>query len=253
MPTIPARSTTTPPDGVDRSTLTWIETIPGGSYSTKVLARGARLRLTDLDGDACAHVAVFHATQPFERLCVADTVKVMWNAYLGEGHLLLSDQARVLASIVADSSGHHDTMSGPSTRARNESRYGSGEAQGPSPAGRELLIAAAAKHGLEPRDIPASISFFQGVTVGPLGELHFSGSSGPGCSVDLVCELPLVVLIANAAHPIDPRPTYTCTPLSIAAWRSAPTAPDDPRWSASIEAERAYLNTADFLEAAEAT
>ena len=61
--------------------------------------------LTDLDGDACANLLVYNAAQPLERLNVADTVKVQWQAYLGAGSLLLSDMGRVLLSIVADTSG----------------------------------------------------------------------------------------------------------------------------------------------------
>jgi uncharacterized protein len=250
MPTIPASASADPPEGVDRSALIWAETIAGGGYASKVLARGTRIRLTDLEGDACANVALFSATGPFERLSVADTVKVEWNAYLSAGSLLLSDQGRVLASIVEDSSTRHDTMAGPSTRTQNVARYGSGLAGSSSPAGRELLILAAAKHGLEPRDIPATVAFFQGVTVEPNGALRFDGSVGPGSAVDLLAELPIIVLIANAMHPLDPRSKYCSSPLAVTAWRSQPTAPDDEAWSATPEGTRAFLNTADFLDAA---
>jgi hypothetical protein len=175
-------------------------------------------------------------------------VKVLWNAYLGEGSLLLSDQGRVLASVVADTSGHHDTMAGVSTRRHNEERFGSGAPEGPSPAGRELLILAAAKQGLEPRDLPASISFFQGCRVEPDGALTFQGSAGAGATVELLAELPLVVLVVNAAHPLDPRSDYVCTPLGITAWRDEATSPDDSRWSATPEGERAYCNTAELID-----
>lgn len=42
-----------------------------------------RLRLIDKAGDACASLNIFNAEMPTERLNVADTVKVQWNAYLG--------------------------------------------------------------------------------------------------------------------------------------------------------------------------
>ena len=85
-----------------------------------MLARGTTLRLRDLDGEACAHLLLYNADQPWERLNVADTVKIPWQAYLGTGHPLLSDQGRVLATIVADDSGRHDALcgGGPAGRAR---------------------------------------------------------------------------------------------------------------------------------------
>jgi uncharacterized protein YcgI (DUF1989 family) len=105
------------------------------------------------------------------------------------------------------------------------------------------------KHGLGPRDVPPSLSFFQRVRVGDDGALAFSGSAGAGASVTLRAELPLVVLIANVPHPLDPRDAYTCSALEVLAWRGAPTAPDDPLWTASPEGERAYLNTDDYATA----
>jgi hypothetical protein len=249
MPYLPASSTPYPPPGVDPSDLTWAETIAGGGYGHKVIARGTRVRLQDVAGQACAHVLVYNALEPWERLNVADTVKIPWQAYLGAGHPLLSGDGRVLATIAADDSGQHDALCGTSTVRANKERYGDGAPQGPSPAGRALFTLAAAKHGLAPRDLPPSVSFFQGVRVGPDGGLSFAGSAHPGGSVELLAELPLIILIANAPHPLDPRPHYTCGPLRVHAWRSAPTAPGDPRWAATPEALRYYLNTAEYAVA----
>ena len=249
MPVLPASAWPDPPHGLDPSLLTWAETVAGGGYTSKVLSRGTTLRLRDLAGDACAHVVLFNAEQPWERLNVADTVKVLWQAYLGPGHLLLSDQGRVLASVVADSSRRHDTFAGTSTWPANERRYGDGSPHGPSPAGRELLALAAAKHGLTRRDLPPGLSFFKGVRAEPDGSLTWTGSAGPGTQVALRAELPLVVLLANVPHPLDPRPAYTCTTLEVVAWRGEPTGPSDELWCAGPERERAFRNTVDYVEA----
>jgi hypothetical protein len=250
MPVLPASGFDDPPPGVDRAALTWAEVVAGGGYTSKVLARGTTLRLTDRDGDACAHVLLYNADQPWERLNVADTVKVPWQAYLGACHPLLSDQGRVLATIVEDTAnGAHDALCGSSTRAANEARYGDGTAHGPAPAARELLKLGAAKHGLEPRDLAPSVSFFKRVRVLEFGELEYTGSHYPQSHIELRAELPLIVLIANTAHALDPRLHYTCTPLQVLAWRGEPTRPTDPLWSYTPELERAFLNTADYADA----
>jgi urea carboxylase-associated protein 2 len=249
MPYLPASSTPYPPPGVAPDALTWAETVAGGNYTHKVVARGTRVRLEDVTGEACAHVLLYNALEPWERLNVADTVKIGWQAYLTTGHPLLSGDGRVLATLTGDDSGRHDALCGTSTAAANQAKYGDSSPQGPSPSGRELLVLAAAKHGLAPRDLPPSVSFFQGVRVGADGGLAFTGSAGPGKSVEFLAELPLIVLIANVPHPVDPRPAYTSGPLRVHAWRSAPTTPADPRWAATPEAHRAYLNTAGYLAA----
>jgi urea carboxylase-associated protein 2 len=249
MPYLPASSTPYPPPGVAPDALTWAETVAGGNYTHKVVARGTRVRLEDVTGEACAHVLLYNAREPWERLNVADTVKIGWQAYLTTGHPLLSGDGRVLATLTGDDSGRHDALCGTSTAAANQAKYGDSSPQGPSPSGRELFTLAAAKHGLAPRDLPPSVSFFKGVRVQQDGSLKFTGGAGPGKSVELLAELPLIILIANVPHPVDPRPAYTCGPLRVHAWRSAPTAPGDPRWAATPEAHRAYLNTAGYLAA----
>ena len=237
------------PAGVDAASLIWAETVAGGGYTSKLIARGSTVRLTDVAGDACAHLLLFNADQTWERLNVADTVKVLWQAYLGTGHLLLSDQGRVLASIVADTSGHHDALCGTSSRLRNEERYGDGAAQGPSPAGRDLQSLAVAKHGMSGRDVGPGVSFFKAVRVDPDGALTWTGSAPAGSYVHFRAELPLVVVIANVPHPLDPRPDYACSTLEVLAWSGPPTAASDPLRTATPEAERAYLNTDDYLVA----
>lgn len=206
------------PGDVPPEALRWAETVAPGGYTTAVLARGTRVRLTDRDGDACASVLLYRADSPHERLNVADTVKVPWQAYLTTGHPLLSGFGRVLATVVGDTSGAHDALTGTTTREGNQARYGAAAPESASPAGRELFTLGALKHGFGVRDLPPSISFFQGVRVRPDGAFEWLGATGPGASVDLLLHADTIVLLANTAHPLDPRPEFTCTPLEVRAW-----------------------------------
>jgi uncharacterized protein len=249
MPYLPPSSTPFAPGGVDPSELVWAETVGGPGYTHACLARGTRLRLEDVHGDACAHLVVFNALNTAERLNVADTQKIPWQAYLGAGHPLLSGDGRVLATVSSDTSGRHDAFCGLTSAAANTRRYGDGAAQSATPAGRELMKLAAAKQGLTPRDLPPSVSFFQGVTVAEDGTLVWQGSAGAGATVELVAEMPLIVLIANAPHPLDPRQEYRSSALRVHAWRGAASVADDSWWTASPERTRAYLNTTQYLMA----
>lgn len=247
MPIVPASSWPAPPSGRAAS-MTWAETVPGGRYTSKVLARGTRLRLRDVHGTACANLLLFRADAPHERLNVADTVKVPWQAYLGVGHPLLSDQGRVLATIVADTSGRHDALCGTTHLAGNTAKYGAGSLHSSSPAGRELFTVAAAKHDLQPRDLPPSLSFFHGVRVEEDGSLVSTGNAGPGAVVDLLIHLPVIALIANTAHPLDPNPEFTTGSLEVLAWRAPGELNSLP--NTDPEYQRAVLNTDDAWAAA---
>ncbi|WP_299570430.1 urea amidolyase associated protein UAAP1 [uncultured Williamsia sp.] len=252
MPVVPASDWPTPPDGVDAARLTWAETVPGGRYTAKVLGRGTRLRLTDVTGSACAHVLLWRADAPWERLSVADTVKVPWQAYLGTGHPLLSDQGRVLATVVEDTSGHHDALCGTTTIAANTARYGAGEPESATPAGRELFVLAAAKHGMGPADVPPSLSFFRGVRVDADGALVDTGSAGPGRHVDLVLHLPCVVAVVDTAHPLDESPTFDVGPVEVLAWSAHDDLADLVRKAGDTDPEyaRAVANSEDVHAAA---
>jgi uncharacterized protein len=243
MPYLPPATAPFIPAGVDEADLRWAETVAPGGYTHLRVARATRIRLEDPTGDTCASVVLFSSTNPGERLNVADTQKVPWQAYLGEGHPLLSGDGRVLATMAADTSGHHDAFCGATTDAWNEERYGDAAPEGPSPSAHGLLRLAAAKHGLTVRDLPPAVTFFQGVRVADDGALQWQGSAGAGAYVELVAELPLIVLVAVAPHAADPRDDYLVGPLHVSAWASVPTGPADAAFSATPERERAYRNT----------
>jgi urea carboxylase-associated protein 2 len=248
QPTIPATAAVELPEGVDPATVVWDETIGPGGAAARALERGTRVRLTDLRGDACANVLAYCAPRPIERLNVADTVKVQWQAYLGEGSLLLSDMGRVLMSIRADSCGGHDALCGASNSVRNAAKYGSGRVHEKFPNARDGFAMALAKFGLDRRDVVPNVNFFKHVRVDDDGTLHFDGAmSSPGAFVELLAELPVILAVANTPHVLDPRSEYSVTELRITAWTDAPTTRADPLWASSPEAERAFLNTEDVL------
>jgi len=250
QPTIPARLATDLPAGVDADDVVWDEVLGAGGCASKRLARGTRVRLTDLEGDACVSVLCLNAELTSERLCIADTVKVQWNAYPRRGTLLLSDLGRVLATIVDDVSQRHDAFCGPSTRATNDARYGDGRVEGSAPNARDRFLVAVAKHGLSARDVHPCLTLFKGVRVALDGRISWDGApTEPGRYVELRCELPLLLVFANTPHVLDERKAYTCTPLRITAWRAPRTTVDDEFRGASPEARRAFENTDDYLNA----
>lgn len=241
MPTVPATAADAP------GPVVWEETIAAGGYAARRLARGTRLRLIDLAGDACASVLLFNAENPAERLNVADTVKVQWNGYLGAGHLLLSDMGRVLMSIVEDSAGTHDAFCGASNEASNTRRYGDGANHGAHPNARDRLLLGVAKHGLGRKDVHPCLNLFKGVRIGTDGATTPRiGPFAPGRHVLLRAEMELIVVLANCPHVLDPRPGWAVTPLRATAWRGAVTPEEDPIRQATPEGLRAFLNTEDY-------
>nr|WP_294810379.1 urea amidolyase associated protein UAAP1 [uncultured Sphingomonas sp.] len=245
MPILPPRADDLPA-GVSPDDLLWEETIAGGGYASRVLARGTRLRLIDLEGDACASLLLFNAATPTERLNIADTVKVQWDAYPSAGSLLLSDMGRVLASIERDDAGTHDAFCGPSSEASNRHYYGDGRNSGAHPNARDRLLLGAAKHGLGRRDLHPCLNLFKGVRIAPDGAIVPElGPFAPGRSLVLRAEMDLILVLANCPHVLDGLP-WRIMPLRATAWRGPVTDADDPIRNATPERRRAFLNTEDL-------
>ena len=101
----------------------------GGQAWSGRLRRNQRLRLVDVEGRACLSALFYNAADPLERYNMADTLKAQFTAFLTAGRVLYSDMGRVLASIVADDCGWHDTISGLGDAAANAARFGAGSYQ----------------------------------------------------------------------------------------------------------------------------
>jgi urea carboxylase-associated protein 2 len=241
MPTLPPVADDAP-DGV-----VWEETVAPGGYASRRIARGTRLRLIDLTGDACASMLLFNAETPTERLNVADTLKVQWNGYLGADRLLLSDMGRVMMTILEDEAGTHDAFCGASNEASNARSYGEGKNYGPHPNARDRFMLGVAKHGLGRKDVHPCINWFKGVRIAEDGTTEPDlGPFVPGRALLLRAEMELIVVLANCPHVLDARPDFTVTPLRATAWRGVPAAEDDAIRTATPEGLRAFLNTEDL-------
>jgi uncharacterized protein len=243
MPTIPATAASDLPAGVAAADVIWDETIAAGGYASRRLNRGARLQLTDLRGDACVSMLVFNAERPIERLNVADTLKVQWNAYLGAGQLILSDMGRVMLSILQDTAGGHDAICG----ASNACRYGEGLDYAAQPSARERFVVALAKHGLGRKDVHPCINWFKPVSIGEDGSTRLGvGPFAAGRHLTLRAEMDVILVLANCPHVLDRR-AYTVTPVRATAWRGPVTAENDPIRNATPEGLRAFQNLEDDL------
>jgi urea carboxylase-associated protein 2 len=241
MPTLPSAAADVSGEVV------WEETIAAAGYASRRIARGTRLRLIDLYGDACASMLLFNTEMPTERLNVADTLKVQWNGYLGGGRLLLSDMGRVMMTILEDGAETHDAFCGASNEASNARVYGDGKNYGPQPNARDRLMLGVAKHGLGRKDVHPCINWFKGVVIAEDGSTEPEiGPFDPGRTLVLRAEMDLIVVLANCPHVLDPRSEYSVTPLRATAWRGEPAATDDPIRTATPEGLRAFLNTEDL-------
>jgi urea carboxylase-associated protein 2 len=209
------------------------ETVKPGATWSHVLKRGTSLRITDIEGGANAGAMLYNFECPAERYNMPDTLKAQHIARLTEGFVLYSDMGRVLCSIVKDTVGWHDPISGCSSAALVRQKYGEASYQEHRNDyhrnARDGFLIELEKWGLSARDATSVVNFFSRVTVGKDGGMSFHpGNSAPGSYVELRAEMNVLTILNTCQHPLDPNPRYSPKPVHLSIRRAEPAGPDDP-------------------------
>ena len=210
----------------------WEETIQPGATWSHVLKRGTALRITDTEGGANVRAIFYNFDCPVERYNMADTLKAQHIARLTKGFVLYSDMGRILLSVIADTVGWHDPISGTSDRQLVEKKYGLRTYQEVRndyhKNGRDSFLLELAKWGLGPRDLIANINFFSRVNVCSDGRLSFdANNSKAGDYIELRAEMNVLAILNTCQHPLDPNPKYEPKPVQLAILTVAAAAAED--------------------------
>jgi uncharacterized protein len=220
---------------------------PGATWS-HVLKRGTALTITDVEGQANVGALFYNWENLTERYNMPDTLKAQHTAHLTTGDVLFSDMGRILCSIVNDTVGWHDPLSGCSDAELVEQQYGEARYQelrnGFFRNAQEEFLIELAKYGLGARDMTAPLNFFSKVVVNEAGDMRFvGGHSRPGMSVELRAEMHVLVILNTCQHPLDPNPVYSPKPVSLAVRTAAPVAADDRCRISRPENARGFILT----------
>jgi urea carboxylase-associated protein 2 len=229
-------------DGIDE------ETLRGGAMWSRRMRRGQTLRLTDTTGRAAVAALLYNADAPLERYNMPDTLKAQYTAFLTTGRVLYSDMGRILASIVEDTCGWHDTLSGHGDAASSRARFGEGSYQALRNDffrnTRDNFLVELGKHGLGKRDLGPNVNFFVRVGADQAGRLAWvPGNSRPGAFVVLRFEMNALVVLSNTPHPLDPATTYAPPPVELAIGEAPPPGPNDPCRTSRPENGRGFALT----------
>ena len=231
--------------------LLYIKNLDHAGLWSGVISRGKTLRLTDLEGGANVGLLLYNADQTTERYNMPDTLKGQHIFHVRSPFCLHSDMGRILASIVADSAGWHDTVCGCSDAKLVAQKYGVKNYQ---TARNEFhrnahdgFLIELAKWGLGKRDLVPNLNLFSKVVADAAGKLTFvPGHSKAGGFVDLRFEMNTLVVLNTCQHPLDPDPIYHPRPIKLEVFASPPPATNDPCRNSRPENARAFLNTEQY-------
>ena len=227
------------------------KTLGGGGMWSQTLARGKVLRFTDREGGANVGALLYNAAEPIERYNMPDTLKGQHTFLLTAGHCLHSDMGRLIASIIRDTAGWHDTVCGCTDAKLVREKYGELTYQQARNDfhrnSRENFLIELVKHGLGKRDLVPNLNFFSKVVADESGKLTFvTGASPAGSEIDLRLEMDTLVVLTNCQHPFDPNPVHAPKPIKITVFPADPVAEDDLCLNSRPENKRAWQNTQDY-------
>ncbi len=230
----------------------YAKTLTHAGMWSGVISRGKTLRLTDLEGGANVGLLLYNADLPTERYNMPDTLKGQHIFHVRAPYCLHSDMGRILASIVADSAGWHDTVCGCGDAKLTAERYGEKTFQAVRNEyhrnARDCFLVELAKWGLGKRDLVPNLNLFSKVVADEEGRLTFvPGHSQAGGFINLRFEMNTLVVLNTCQHPLDPNPAYRPRQVKLEVFPFAgPVASDDPCRNSRPENGRAFRNTDDY-------
>lgn len=205
------------------------------------------MRLTDVQGGANVGMVMYNADEHLERYNAPDTLKCQHTFHLGQGNCLYSDMGRVLASIIEDTAGGHDTVCGNADRRIVAERYGDRNYQsdrnGWHQNGHDAFLVELSKYGMERRDLPANINWFSKCAVQADGGISLlQQQAAPGATVALRFEMDTLVVLHTCPHPMATSEQYPDSLLDISLSVGEAIAPDDECLNSCDENRRGFRN-----------
>jgi urea carboxylase-associated protein 2 len=233
------------------STPLYTKTLDHAGLWSGVISRGKTVRLTDLEGGANVGLLLYNADQTTERYNMPDTLKGQHIFHVRSPFCLHSDMGRILASIVADSAGWHDTVCGCSDAKLVEQKYGVKNYQTARNEfyrnARDGFLIELAKWGLGKRDLVPNVNLFSKVVADLEGKLTFApGHSKADGFVDLRFEMNTLVVLNTCQHPLDPDPIYHPRSVKLEVLATPSPHQADPCRNSRPENARAFLNTENY-------
>lgn len=149
---------------------------PGEKWSGAI-GRNKYIHFKALGDNANVSVLLYNMKDTSERYNMPDSLKAQYTAHLTKGNVLMSDNGRVLASIVEDSLGWHDSITGHTTREMIDEKYGKTSYQTHGNeyyrCGEENFKIELIRNNMSKRDIVPCVNLFAKVYVDDDGSMHY--------------------------------------------------------------------------------
>jgi hypothetical protein len=188
------------------------EVIPAKGHWAREMSAGQLLKIVDLEGKQAIDFICYNLHNLEEKFWAAHTAKLAGTIYITTGHVLYSDLARPMMTIVEDTCGVNDVICGSCSAALDEVRYGPDKAV---PGCMDNFEAAIKPWGLRRTDIPMCFNIFLNYPVGEGGRVAMDqeAPSKPGDYMVLRAEMDLLAVISNCPQENNPCTGWNPSPI----------------------------------------
>ena len=187
--------------------------IPAKGKLAKIIKKGEILRVIDVEGKQVMSLVCFSYERPTEKFWPANTAKLNKTPWLTTGHILYSDYANKMFTIIDDTVGVHDLICGACCAESDYVRYGVKDHFGCT----ENFTEALKPYNISRGDIPMSFNIFMNAPVEEGGSIRIrEPMSKQNDRIDLRAEMDLIVALSSCPQDLNPCNGEKPTPLKIA-------------------------------------
>lgn len=227
------------------------KTINKGAKWSANIGKGKLMKFTALEEGANISLLIYNSRDLTERYNMPDTLKEQHTSHLTKGNVLVSDNGRVLASIVEDTLGWHDTICGYITKEEVENKYGKTTYQELRNDwlrnGEENFAIELVRNGLGLRDLAPGVNLFSKVYCDENGTMNFSKEHcKKGDSITLRTEMDVLIILSNTPNPLDESKEYPSVPVKFQVSEAETVKEDDYCVNYRPENKRAFENTWEY-------
>lgn len=198
------------PAAIDPYAIAFQQTIPPQGGTAFKMYAGQVLRIIDVEGKQVADLISFNVDDYEDKTSVHNTLLLNKTIFIKKGHVVWSTKGTKLMTIVADTVGVHDLISGSCSKQLNSIRYG---VRG-TPTCRGNFVKALEPYGIPLGEIPYSFNIFMNTVIRPDGSANIQEPrSKAGDYIDLRAEVDQIVAISNCPQERNPCNGFKPTPL----------------------------------------
>ena len=195
------------------------EIVAAGEAWIHEIKAGQIFRIVAVGGSQAVDTLFYSAWDTSERYSAQDTILAQRNIYLKAGSRLMSNIGRPMLTIVGDSFGRHDTLTGACAAQSNQVRYSLDKRYMHNCRDNFLAAIASWRTSLDKRDLSANVNFFLHAPVTPEGDLSFvEAGSEPGSFVEMKADMDVIALVSACPQVNNSCNAYNPTPVRVMIW-----------------------------------